>query len=66
MPNLIQAYMEGFLRNYPHHDVKVRPMRGRKHGDEPRYSVIINGDRGDISLSEDDLRSATRAFNRGK
>ena len=63
---MIEAYKEAFSRNYPHHDVKVRPRRGRKHGDEIKYAVIINGDSGDMLLSADDLRSSTRDFNRGK
>jgi hypothetical protein len=59
----IDAYKEAFSRNYPHHTCKVTPRRVRG---ELRYAIIINGDKGDLLLSEEDVRSATRDFNRGK
>jgi hypothetical protein len=55
--------LAAFKANYPMHDVKIKP---RKVRGEIRYAVAINGDSGDLLLSEQDIRSATRMFNRGK
>lgn len=60
---MIHAYIEGFKRHYPHHEVKVKPVRDKRYP-EPRYRVFINGEGGDITLSADDMRFATRMFNR--
>lgn len=63
---MLQQYIEAFNRCYPHKTVDVVPVRSKKHGEPPKYAAIINNNRGDILLSEDDIRSATRMFNRGK
>ncbi len=60
---MIQEYKEAFLRCYPHKTVEVKP---RKVRGELRFSVVINGDRGDLLLTEEQVGEATRAFNRGK
>lgn len=57
----IQAYLEAFHKHYPAKDVRVKHKR---HNGEWRYAVIIDGDKGDMLLSETDLREATRAFNK--
>jgi hypothetical protein len=61
---MIEEYLAAFAKHYPHHSVKVKPVRGKRHGDETRFAVYINGERGDITLSQDDIRSAIRMFNR--
>lgn len=60
--NFIQAYIEGFTKHYPEKSVEVR---GKRQADGSRkYMVVINGDTGGITLSESDMREATRMFNR--
>lgn len=59
---MIAEYVEGFNRHYPQKTCKLKPKRVRG---EVRFQVIIDGDAGDITLSETDVREATRAFNRG-
>lgn len=62
---MIAEYVEAFNRCYPHHHVKVKPVR--KHRDpEVQYRVFINGDGGEHTLTADDIKSATRMFNRGR
>ncbi len=61
--SVIQAYIQAFGRCYPHHSLKVKPKKMRG---ELKFAVVINEDRGDLLLSEEDLRSSTRDFNRGK
>jgi hypothetical protein len=63
MNNIIAQYLEAFGQHYPAMQVQVKPKRVR--GDL-KFAVLINGDAGDLLLSEDDLRSAIRMFNRGK
>ena len=63
-PTFIRAYAEGFQRNYPHHDLEIKPKTQRDRS--VRYQIIINGDRGDFPLSEEQMRSATRGFNAGR
>jgi hypothetical protein len=59
--DMIQAYIEGFKKHYPSHNVEVKSKRQRG---EWRFAVIINGDKGDVLLSEADMREATRMFNK--
>lgn len=61
---MIAAYMAAFLSCYPHKSIDVREKR-MKDG-SVMHRVLINGEGGDILLSEDDLRYATRLFKRGK
>lgn len=61
--NFIQTYIEAFNSCYPHVHVRVKPKRVRE---ELRYIVFINEEGGDITLSESDIRSATRMFMAGK
>lgn len=60
---MIQAYIDAASRCYPQKKWDVRPAYN-KQGRQVGYRVGINGDYGDRILSEDDLRSATRDFNR--
>ena len=60
---MIAEYKEAFVRCYPHHHVEVKPKKVR---DEIRYRVIVNGEAGDLLLSSDDLKHATKLFNRGR
>lgn len=59
---MIQEYIEAFGRHYPQKRCEIKPKRIRG---ELRYRVFIDGDAGDITLSEADMREATRMFNRG-
>ena len=61
--NFIDAYKQAFTRCYPEKNLEIKPRRVRQ---EMRYQVVINQDKGDLLLSESDMRSATRDFNRGK
>lgn len=60
---MIDDYKAAFNRCYPHHHVAVKPKKVRG---EIRYRVIINGEAGDLLLSADDMKGATRLFNRGR
>lgn len=60
---MIAEYKEAFGRCYPHHHIEVKPKKVR---DEVRFRVIINGEAGDLLLSADDLKGATRLFNQGR
>lgn len=59
--NIIQAYKEQFLKHYPAKNVRVLP---RKTREGIRFAVEIDGDKGDILLSENDMRDAIRMFTR--
>lgn len=61
--DLISRYLEAFAKHYPAKNVKVKPKRLR--GDL-KFQVVIDGDAGDMLLSEDDIRAAVRMFNRGQ
>lgn len=60
---MVQEYIEAFSRCYPMHRVELIPTHG-KNG--PGYWVYINNDRGERPLSDAELRSAIRDFERGK
>lgn len=61
----VQAYVEAFQRCYPQTSMHVRNRWDRTNGTMTHY-VVINGDRGEFALNEEQMRSATRDFNRGK
>jgi hypothetical protein len=61
---MIAEYIEGFQRCYPGKQVELKPKKTRE-GDI-RFRVLINREPGDILLSEGDVKSATRLFNRGR
>lgn len=56
-------YINAFLSCYPQKRVELRPAPRRIGGG---WWVIINGERGDRPLSDSELESAVRDFNRGK
>lgn len=60
---MIPEYKEAFSRCYPHHHIEVKPKKVR---DELRFRVIINGEAGDLLLSAEDMKGATRLFNQGR
>lgn len=62
--DFITEYKESFKSAYPHHEVRVKPKKQRDG--TVKYAVIINQEAGDITLSESDMRYATRLFNRGR
>jgi hypothetical protein len=62
--SLISEYKQAFSRCYPHLHVAVRLKRVGP-GDF-KHRVIIQGDPGDILLTDEDLRSAIRLFMRGR
>ena len=60
--NFIEAYIAGFSKHYPEKEIKIR---GKRQADGSRkYMVVINGDTGGLLMSENDIREATRMFNR--
>lgn len=61
---MVEEYIQAFLSCYPHKHIEVHPktMKDRSI----RYRVMIDRDGGDILLSEDDMRFATRLLRRGK
>lgn len=61
---MYDAYIQAFHRCYPHKSVSIAPKRQRNG--EVMHRVIIDGEGGDILLTADDLKFATRMFNRGK
>jgi hypothetical protein len=58
--NFIEAYIQGFKKHYPEKEVLVKSKR---HNGNWCYRVVINGDAGDLLLTEQDMRDATRMFN---
>ena len=54
--SFIKAYIAAFNSAYPQKRVDVHTVRGG-------YKVAINGDAGDIVLSEFDMRTSTRFLN---
>jgi hypothetical protein len=61
---MIQEYKDAFNACYPHKSVDVVPVKQRDRS--IKYRVVIDHDRGDILLSEDDMQFATRMFKRGR
>lgn len=57
---MIQEYINEFQRHYPNYKVEVKPKHS--NNGEVRFAVLINGDSGGITLSDKDLREATRMF----
>lgn len=62
MLTFIQAYIEGFAKHYPDKNVEVKAKR--QPDGSRKYAVVIGGDTGGILLSENDMRDATRLFNK--
>lgn len=60
--NLLVAYREAFGRCYPQHQLQFRPYQ--RNG-ESRTWVIINRERGDTPLTDNDLRHAIAGFSKG-
>lgn len=57
-------YIAAFGRCYPH---KTIELKAKKMGPgDWRTRVIIDGDPGDVILTDDDMREAIRMFNRGR
>ena len=54
--SFINAYLAAFQSAYPQKKVDVRTVGNNQ------YKVVINGDAGDLVMSEFDMRLATRAF----
>lgn len=61
--SFIHEYETAFRQRYQQAKVNVITVRGREG--RPGYKVSVNGDHGDLVLSEFDLRVATRAFRNG-
>jgi hypothetical protein len=61
----INEYKQAFNTCYPQKKVDVKIFRQRGEN-IIRHRIIIDGDAGDISLTEAEMRSATRDFNRGR
>lgn len=60
---MVQEYISAFQRCYPQAQVDVKNAYN-KEGRHIGYRVGINGDYGNLVLSADDIREATRAFKR--
>lgn len=61
--SFIAAYVAGFTKTYPQSKVEVRQTRAVQG--RPAFRIAVNGDFGDQTYSEFDIRLATRAFERG-
>jgi hypothetical protein len=61
---MIAEYIEAFQRCYPGRSVELKPKLDNRTR-EMRWRVIIDKDPGDILLTEAEVKSATRDFNRG-
>lgn len=59
-PNFIADYEAAFLVAYPQKTVQVKKAPAR--GDVAQYHVIIDGDKGDRTLTAAELKEATKAF----
>jgi hypothetical protein len=53
---------QAFSKHYPNKLVSIRGKRQQNGG--RMYAVLIDGDSGGMLLSENDLREATRMFNK--
>jgi hypothetical protein len=62
---MIAEYIEAFQRCYPGRSVELKPKRDNRTR-EIRWRVIIDKDGGDRLLSDDEVKQATRDFNRGR
>lgn len=60
---MIQRYIESFTKCFPQKKCEVKPAYN-KQGVQIGYRVAINGDWGDLVLSETDMREAIVSFNR--
>jgi hypothetical protein len=58
----VEAYLQAFSKHYPAKTVSIRGKRQQNGG--RMYAVLIDGDSGGMLLSENDLREATRMFNK--
>lgn len=61
MTNLVQEYTDAFTKHYPQSKLEVKPVRVRGGG--MGFRIGINGDFGDLTLTEADMRDAIRKFN---
>lgn len=59
----VALYVEAFKRCYPQKTIELKP---KKVQGEYRWQVIINSEKGELLLTDEDLQSATRLFNRGR
>lgn len=62
-PAFVASYIEAFNKHYPAKHIEVKPRKADLLGQQ-RFAVLIDGDAGDITLTESDMRSATRMFQR--
>lgn len=56
-----EAYLNAFSGHYPAKKVELKPA-GRARGGPPSFYIVIDGDKGNLSFTENDLREATEAF----
>jgi len=63
--NFIQAYISAFQTCYPQKNIRTR-FAGTQADRTPQWWVIIDHDRGERPLTEADMKSATRDFQRGR
>jgi len=62
--NTISMYLEAAKRAYPQKQWEVK--YSHKRMGEPHYHVLINHEQGPETLTLNDLREATRQFNKGR
>lgn len=60
---MIQQYIDSITKCYPQKKCEVKPAYN-KQGFQIGYRVAINGDWGDLVLTDTDMRVAIAAFNR--
>ena len=63
MSNTIAKYVEAFGRAYPQKKCEVK-FSHKRMGEE-HFKVFVDGDAGDITLTNSDLREATAQFLKG-
>lgn len=64
-PMYVTAYIDAFSRCYPQTKIRVT-NRWDRVAQVMQHRVHIDGDAGDLTLSEETMRSATRDLQRGR
>lgn len=61
--NAVQVeYLDAFKAKYPNHKVSIERAPKRRGTREEQCYIVIDGDRGQMALTRDELAEATRGF----
>lgn len=63
MPDVLAAYAAAFQRCYPTYTVTFERAKKTQDG-RAQFHVVLNGDKGNMPLTLDDMIEATANFNR--